>query len=201
MTSFRSSVFAFFATVITLSVACTERWSDAPAPAAVVLPASAIEDSLLAIPVVGGFRPRAVLFVDASCPNSMYALEQAMADSSVASRLAISYYPQVDRDPVARFETTALECARQVGAFSQYVTQRLDDAGRGGRAVELSASAIGIDTARFMQCVADPRTESIVARHQAFAERYGVSVLPLLVHQDASTVGRDSVIQAFTRLK
>jgi hypothetical protein len=167
----------------------------------VVIPSTIFGDTSLALPLTSEARPKAILSVDASCPNSLYALERALADSLVVRHLALGYYPQVGRDPVARFETTALECARQLGALSRYVTQRLDDVGRGGRAVELSAHAAGLDTAQFMGCVADVRTDAVVVRHEKFAESSGVASLPLLVHQGVGEVGRDRVIEALPRLR
>jgi hypothetical protein len=117
----------------------------------------------------GSLEPRAVLFVDATCQNSLYALEQALLDSSLQKQIALHYFPQTARDPVARFETTALECSRRLGAMREYVTQRLDDAVRRSRSVSLSAFDAGIDTARFSACITSPEAVAHVEGHETLA--------------------------------
>lgn len=145
-------------------------------------------------------RTRAVLFVDATCQNSLYALEQALADSAVRTQVSLRYYPQVPRDPVARFETAALECARRMGSMKAYTSQRLDDAARGTRPAVASALSIGLDTASFMRCVADPNVNALIKQHEDFAKSVGVWSLPALVLSNAVVIGRDPVVRSLGHL-
>ena len=105
---------------------------------------SILDDSASSMSLAEGGSRRAVLYVDASCPNSLYALERTLADSAARSEVVLQYYPQIQRDPVAKFETIALECAHRMGALPAYVTQRLDDASAGLRPVDMSATSIGL---------------------------------------------------------
>lgn len=160
-----------------------------------------IEDSSLHLQVGEPGPKRAVLYVDATCPNSMYALEQLLADTIARSRVVLQYYPQTLRDPIAQFETVALECARRSGSLQAYVTQRLDDAARGGRSVELSAASVGIDNQSFMACVANDTIDTLVSRQARLAIAAGIQLLPALVHDRRTIVGRDTVVSSFVVLR
>jgi len=159
-----------------------------------------LDDSAAQIQLVERSSRVAVLYVDATCPNSLYALEQTLADSVARSKVVLQYYPQVLRDPVARFETVALECARRSGSLDAYVTQRLDDAARGPRSVEMSASSIGLDTRSFMACVASDTVDAFVSRQERLAIAAGIQLLPALVYERRTIVGRDNVVRSLSSL-
>ncbi len=135
--------------------------------------------------------PRALLFIDASCPFSMNELLRVLVqDNSFSENMAIVYVPQVLRDQGAAVETAALECARQSGAFLPYVKSRNEVISLNRRPIMESVMRAGIaDTLSFQACVASVKTQALLRLYAATADRIGVSLLPVLSTGDSSWVG------------
>lgn len=136
-------------------------------------------------------KPRALLFVDASCPFSMNELLRVLVgDNGISDDIGIVYVPQERRDQGAGVETAALECARQSGAFLPYVKSRNNMMSFNRRPIMESVVTAGItDTLSFQVCVTSSNTQALLRLHASAAERIGVSLLPVLSTGDSSWVG------------
>lgn len=143
--------------------------------------------------------PRSVLFVDATCPNSLVALEAALAAPSGTSTTAFVHRPQTKRDRAARIEGAALECAHRQGVLQRYVSVRLDHLADPNRPLTRTAAASGADTAAFLECLKRPDVVDVVARHEAASDNAGVTVVPALLSADRIVVGRDPVVEVLRR--
>lgn len=143
--------------------------------------------------------PRSVLFVDATCPNSLVALEAALAAPSGTSTTAFVHRPQTKRDRAARIEGAALECAHRQGVLQRYVRVRLDHLADPNRPLTRTAAASGADTTAFLECLKRPDVVDVVARHEAASDNAGVTVVPALLSADHIVVGRDPVVEVLRR--
>jgi hypothetical protein len=142
-------------------------------------------------------RPKALLFVDASCPNSLYALDRLLGDSMAMLTTTVHYRPQVRRDPAARFENVALECARRMGVLAPYVADRLGLVASVSRPVMRSAIRSGADSARFSACLSDPVVAAMIRVHEESADSAGLHLVPALASPSWVAMGRDAAVAAF----
>lgn len=149
--------------------------------------------------VLGSDSPRSFLFVDATCPNSLVALEAALDAPPQTSTTALVHRPQQERDPAARLESAALECAHRQGVLQRYVRVRLDHLADPNRPLTRTAAASGADTTAFLECLDGPDIVDLVARHEAASDNAGVTVVPALLTTDRIVVGRDPVVTMLRR--
>lgn len=178
-----------------LAVGCT----DSPKPERMMLsPAVAsrfLSDSLLHT-ALSPRAPSSVLFVDASCQNSLVALEAVLSDPGSQGSVAIVHRPQAERDPSARLEAAALECASSQGILHKFVSNRLDDLELPNRPILLTAYKSGADSNRFLACLKEPGTVARVARQEAASDSARISRVPVLLSSERIIIGRDPVVSS-----
>jgi len=141
--------------------------------------------------------PTHVLVVDATCSNSMQALDRVLSDTLWSQRARIGYMPQLLRDPNALLETTALECARRAGALHDYVLDRLARLDSVRRPLLESAARVGIPREQFLSCVRDTSVIRQIEGQAAAAESVGVWDLPALISRDSAWIGERAVRRVY----
>ena len=144
-------------------------------------------------PVRGNLDAKVTIveFSDFECPFSQRAeptVRQVMNEYSGKVRLVYMHFP-LSFHPNAQKAAEASECANDQGKFWEYNDRLFDTAQLGAASLKQHAASLGLDTARFNQCLDSGASAGKVAAMQSMGSQNGVSGTPTFFINGQPLVG------------
>jgi len=151
-------------------------------------------------PRMGGGKVEVVVFSDFQCPFCQQFFNTAYKDIKTnyvdtnKIKFIFRHFPLTSIHKNAEIAAEAGECANQQGKFFQYHDELFVNAKSDGTNLDLAslkkyAQSLGLDTARFNQCLDGGETKSIVAKDLAEGTKDGVTGTPTIFINGIKIVG------------